>query len=719
MEKVQDVTQKIEEMVVGKEAKKVDKKAKKVKASESAYPLEVSPPPQYIQHRINMFDSLLARQQEALKNKPREEITVTLPDGNTKVGIAYETTPLDIALGIAKSLAEKTVISKVDGELWDLTRPLEKSCKLELLDFESDDGKKVFWHSSAHILGEACERHYGCHLCIGPPIEDGFYYEMGIPDRVVQPTDWPALETIAKSAIKDKQPFVRLEVSKADLLEMFKHNKYKVHIINDKIPDGTSTTVYRCGPLIDLCRGPHVPHTGRIKAFAVMKASASYFLGDAKNDSLQRVYGVSFPDSKQMTEHKKFLEEAAKYDHRKLGKEQELFFFHELSPGSAFMLPHGARIYNKLIEMIRDEYRVRGFSEVYSPNMYNTKLWEVSGHLQNYKENMFCLDVDKEEFALKPMNCPGHCLMFGHTERSYRDLPIRLADFGVLHRNEASGALSGLTRVRRFQQDDAHIFCRQDQIEEEISNCFEFMKHIYGIFGYKFHMKLSTRPEKYIGSLEVWNDAEDRLKRGLEKFGVDWWIDEGDGAFYGPKIDVTIEDALHRKHQCATIQLDYNLPERFDLTYRTGENTSEEAKSRPVIIHRAILGSVERQMGILIEHFKGKWPFWLSPRQVMVVPVTQAFFGYAQEVADAILQENMYVDVDLSDNTLNKKIRNAEIAQYNFVLVVGGEEQSTRSVNVRCRDDVGTKAKTDTVPLAEAVQRLVNLANSKSNESRI
>ncbi|KAG2219048.1 hypothetical protein INT45_008892, partial [Circinella minor] len=704
---------------------KADKKAKKAKAAaanENSYPLEMTPPPEYLQHRIDMFERLKAEADAALKEKSREPITITLPDGTVKEGTSYETSPMDIAQGIAKSLAERTVIARVDGELWDLERPLESSCKLELLDFEHEDGKKVFWHSSAHMLGEACERHYGCHLCIGPPLEDGFYYEMGLKDRAVSQTDYASLEKLVGQINKEKQPFERLVLSKENLLEMFKHNPYKQHIINDKIPDGTSTTVYRCGPLIDLCRGPHVPHTGRVKSFTVTKNSSSYFLGDAKNDSLQRLYGISFPDKKQMTEYKKFIEEAAKRDHRKIGKEQELFFFHELSPGSAFMLPHGARVYNALMDLIKKEYQSRGFTEVITPNMFNLKLWNQSGHAAKYKENMFCLEVDKEEFALKPMNCPGHCLMFGHKDHSYRELPIRYADFGVLHRNEFSGALSGLTRVRRFQQDDAHIFCRQDQIEEEMANCFDFLNHVYGVFGFEFHLKLSTRPENFIGEISVWDNAEKKLEDSLNEFakkkGVSWELNAGDGAFYGPKIDIVISDALRRKHQCATIQLDFQLPERFKLNYRTENKNEEDAYARPVIIHRAILGSVERMMGILIEHFGGKFPFWLSPRQVSVIPVAAPFLDYAQKITAQLVSNGIYADTDTTDNTLNKKIRNSELSQYNFIFVVGAEEESTQSVNVRNRDDVGTKAKGQTIPLETVINGLVGLKENKTLENK-
>ena len=550
-----------------------------------------------------------------------------------------------------------------------MLRPLEADCRLELLDFEHPEGRYVFWHSSAHILGECCERHYGCHLCMGPPTEDGFYYEMAMPHSVTE-TEYNSLETLAKNVIKERQPFERLVVSKEDLLEMFKHNAYKQHIIRDKIPDGTSTTVYRCGPLIDLCRGPHVIDTGRIKAFAITKNSASYWLGDSKNESLQRIYGVSFPSTKEMTEYKKFIEEAAKRDHRRIGKEQELFFFHELSPGSCFFLPHGTRIYNTLVDFIKTEYRKRGFTEVVTPNVYNTKLWETSGHWQNYKENMFSFEVEKETFALKPMNCPGHCVMFGHRDRSYRELPIRLADFGVLHRNEYSGALTGLTRVRRFQQDDAHIFCRPDQLEQEMSGCLQFLKDVYGIFGFTFSLKLSTRPEKYLGSLETWNVAEKRLEEALNGSGFKWELNPGDGAFYGPKIDITIKDALGRRHQCATIQLDFQLPERFNLTYAPQKESEKSSGGpcRPIIIHRAILGSVERMIAILTESFGGKWPFWLSPRQVVIIPVSPQWFSYAEKVNKQLFDAGIWSEVDLSDNTLPKKIRNGEISQYNFIL---------------------------------------------------
>ncbi|KAJ2780927.1 threonyl-tRNA synthetase [Coemansia javaensis] len=692
-------------------------------------------PPAFVEHRNRIFDELYQKQQEEAARQPREPITITLPDGSERAGTSWETTPMDIANGISKSLAKRLVIAKVNGELWDTLRPLEGSATLELLDFENDEAKQVYWHSSAHVLGEASELHFGCHLCNGPPTESGFFYNLALPDgfgRAVTQEDFAPLESLAGKAIKEKQPFQRLVMSKADLLRMFAYNKYKVHLIEDRVPDGASTTVYRCGTLIDLCRGPHVPTTGSITAFAVLKNSAAYFLGDPKNDSLQRIYGISFPDKKQMTEYKKFLEEAAKRDHRKIGLEQELFFFHPLSPGSPFFLPHGTRICNTLMNFIRAEYRQRGFEEVVTPNMFNVDLWKQSGHWANYQEDMFELDVDKEKFALKPMNCPGHCLMFGRRDRSYRELPLRFADFGVLHRNEASGALTGLTRVRRFQQDDAHIFCMQSQIRSEIRGCLEFLRDVYSVFGFEFELKLSTRPEKFLGEIAVWDRAESELGAAMDEFGVKWRVDPGDGAFYGPKIDITIRDALGRAHQCATIQLDFQLPERFQLQFRAPPQQQEEEGEaaaaapaetnefqRPVIIHRAILGSIERLFAILTENFAGKWPLWLSPRQVMVIPVTGVIYEYAESVRKQLHDAGFYVDVDLGAETLNKKIRRAELAQYNFICVVGPQEQSEGSVNVRCRDDVDTKAKGQTVPVADFIAKLGAISASKSIESKL
>lgn len=495
--------------------------------------------------------------------------------------------------------------------------------------------------------------------------------------------DYPVMEDLAKKIVKEKQPFERLVMKKKDLLEMFAYNEFKLRILNEKVTED-ETTVYKCGSLIDLCRGPHVRNTGRIKALKITKNSSAFWEGKSDAETLQRVYGISFPDPKQLKEWEKLQEEAAKRDHRKIGREQELFFFHELSPGSCFFQPRGAHIYNTLMNFIRDEYKKRGFSEVISPNIYNAKLWQTSGHWQHYADNMFHFEIEKETFALKPMNCPGHCVMFDQRVRSWRELPLRMADFGVLHRNELSGALTGLTRVRRFQQDDAHIFCAPEQIKEEMGGCLDFLRHVYGIFGFTFKLVLSTRPDNYLGEKDDWDKAEQALEESLNLFGEPWTLNPGDGAFYGPKIDITILDALKRAHQCATIQLDFQLPLRFNLSYVT---PSGETKA-PVIIHRAILGSVERMIAILCESYAGKWPFWLSPRQIMVVPVVNHFDEYAEEVRKKLHDAGFMAESDLDhSDTLNKKIRNAQLAQFNFILVVGEKEKSSHTVNVRTRDN--------------------------------
>jgi len=659
-----------------KEAKKEVRKEVKKKAAD-LYPL-----PSFVQQRLHVYEEI--KTQQAQQQVESQAIKVTLKDGKVIDAESNKTTPMDIAKSISQGLANNVVVAKVNDKLCDVFRPLTQDCNLELFTFDSDEGRSTFWHSSAHILGQALERRYEANLCVGPALSDGFYYDAAT-DKVVSQDHYPEIKELVDTIVKEQQPFERLVVSRNDALRIFEYNPFKAEIIK-KIDEKDSVTIYKCGPFVDLCRGPHVPHTGRVKAFNITKNASAYWMGKAENPVLQRVYGVSFPDKKQLLEWEEFQREAARRDHRNIGKQQELFFFHPYSPGSCFFLPHGARIYNKLIEFIRSEYRNRGFLEVVTPNIFDHQLWHTSGHLQNYKENMFSFDVEGQPFSLKPMNCPGHCLMFGHRVRSYRELPLRFADFGVLHRNELSGALTGLTRVRRFQQDDAHIFSPPELIKQEIRGCLEFMENVYNIFGFEFSLDLSTRPEKFLGEIEVWAKAEKALEEALNEFGRPWKLNPGDGAFYGPKIDIHITDALKRSHQCATIQLDFQLPQRFDLQYQAG--TEDGTIHRPVIIHRAILGSVERMMANLIEHTAGKWPFWLSPRQCIVLPVSEKFFAYASEVRQQIHNEGFYVDVDASDKKLQKKIREAQLAQYNYILVVGQEEQSSKTVNIRTRDNV-------------------------------
>ncbi|XP_028270939.1 threonine--tRNA ligase 1, cytoplasmic [Parambassis ranga] len=690
------------------------KKKGKNAAGDSGGKTELSPPPSYIDERLNLYTKLKAEHDALMAERATKDskpIKVTLPDGKVVEAESWKTTPYQVACGISQGLADNTVIAKVNNNVWDLDRPLEDDCSLQLLKFDDEEAQAVYWHSSAHIMGEAMERVYGGCLCYGPPIENGFYYDMFLESNEgVSSNDFPGLETLCKKIIKEKQPFERLEIKKETLLEMFKYNKFKCRILNEKVTTPT-TTVYRCGPLIDLCRGPHVRHTGKIKALKIHKNSSTYWEGKADMETLQRIYGISFPDPKMLKEWEKFQEEAKNRDHRKLGREQDLFFFHDLSPGSCFFLPKGAFIYNALIEFIRSEYRRRGFQEVVTPNIYNSKLWQTSGHWQHYSENMFSFEAEKETFALKPMNCPGHCLMFDHRPRSWRELPIRMADFGVLHRNELSGALTGLTRVRRFQQDDAHIFCTMDQIEEEIKGCLDFLRTVYDVFGFTFKLNLSTRPEKFLGDPQVWDQAEKQLENSLNDFGEKWILNPGDGAFYGPKIDIQIKDAIGRYHQCATIQLDFQLPIRFNLTFVSHDG---DDKKRPVIIHRAILGSVERMIAILTENYGGKWPLWLSPRQVMVVPVGPTCDQYAEKVRQDFHNNGLMADVDLDPGcTLNKKIRNAQLAQYNFILVVGEKEKTSNTVNVRTRDNKVHGERS----VEECVERMKQLKTSRSRNA--
>lgn len=701
----------------------------------------------YFQERAAYFDELYAAQKEAEAARPDIPIKITLPNGDVKEGFAYKTTPYDVAMMISKGLADNSVVARVvytnrleedkivacdedeeashtklrreierddapaEGELWDMTRPLVGDCNLSLCKFDEDlDAKTVFWHSSSHILGAAIEKVFGAHLTIGPPLQSGFYYDSFMGTKTVHEEDLKTVETKALEVCKGKFPFLRLVVSKDQALELFKRNPFKVSLITNKVPDNSYTTVYRCGEFIDLCMGPHLPSTSRVKAFSCYKNSSTNWLGQVTNDPLQRIYGISFPEKSQLKAWEELQRKAKERDHRNLGVKQELFFFHNLSPGSAFWLPHGARVYNKLIEFIKKEYWKRGYQEVMTPNAFNLNLWETSGHAQHYKDNMFVFKVEDAEWAMKPMNCPSHCLIFAHRLRSYRELPIRMADFGVLHRNEVSGALSGLTRVRRFQQDDGHIFCRIDQIKQEVLGALNFMKYVYNIFGMTYKLELSTRPEKALGEMSLWDLAEGQLAEALNEFSGEgtWKVNPGDGAFYGPKIDIKVYDALERIHQCATVQLDFQLPIRFNLEYKASQVDGADptdAFQRPVIIHRAMLGSVERMFAVLTEHYGGKWPLWLSPRQVIVVPIDKKYIDYAYEVQEAIHQAGFYVDVDDSHHTLNKKVREAQVQQYNFIFVVGQKEMDDKSVNIRTRDNEVQ----GTVSLVDAIEKLNTL----------
>ena len=703
-------------------------------------------PPAYIEGRQALFDIAKAKDDAWRASLPDEEITVALPDGavfDKFPVLKHKTTPMDIAKGLSNSLAKAIVVASCDGEAWDLMRPFEDNVgKLEFHKFDSEEGHHAFWHSSAHVLGQALELIYGGALGIGPALESGFYYDIGLgsapkagpssaaqgdaegaegaegdadaaaaaasdaadaeadaaADEAALPVaahsvgegDFQVIETKVKSIVKENQPFERVEVDRDTAIAMFGYNKYKQEIIAQNIPEGHSITVYRCGPLVDLCRGPHLPSTGKVKAFAVTQVSSAYWKGDADNDNMQRVYGISFPKPKMLKEHLEMVEKAKERDHRKIGQENSLFFFDNVSPGSAFFEPNGTRIYRALVEMIREQYWKRGYEEVVTPNVFHHKLWETSGHWQNYKDDMFSFECEHEVFAIKPMNCPSHCVIFSHRTRSYRDLPLRLADFSALHRNELSGALSGLTRVRRFQQDDAHIFCMASQIQEEILGVLDMLQEVYGVFGFTFELNLSTRPEKkYMGELSEWEEAEDQLRQALDAFGHPWSIKEGDGAFYGPKIDIQVMDALRRKHQCATCQLDFQLPKNFDLKF----NDPNGELGRPVMIHRAILGSVERSIAVLTESYGGLWPFWLAPRQIAIVPVSLDNYEYAESIRAQLHALKFYAEVDTSSRSLNQKVALADSAHVNYVLVLGQTEAENGTVNVRARGELTGEGK--------------------------
>ncbi|KAF8980384.1 hypothetical protein BGZ46_004257 [Entomortierella lignicola] len=725
------------------------------------------------------------RQAELKKtsNGSKPSIEVTLPDGTTKVGVAGTITPLEIAQGISGKLAKNTLIAQLNGNtFWDMSRPLENSCQLEMIPFQENNDRltSLFWHSSAHVLGMSLEAKYGSRLllCDGPAIKQGgFFYEFLLTKQDQDPSisvaellqqNYPShqfskeeiadIQKIMHQFVAQRLPFERLSVSQEFAYNLFPENKFKQHFIGN-IPSDSEITLYKCGPFVDLCRGPHVQHTGQLQAMEILRTSSAYFMPDLDRDpkspqALTRMYGIAFPSAKELKQWHHQKNEAEKRDHRVIGKNQGLFAVHPASPGSAFMLPHGTRIVERLMRFMRQQYRKYGFEEVMSPLMYKKELWETSGHWQNYKDDMFQVqrgcdhshghehnDGSKplteghdEVFGLKPMNCPGHCLIFDMSNRSYKDLPIRYADFGALHRNESTGSLTGLTRVRRFHQDDAHIFCTRDQIFQEIRATLSFVDTVYRTFRFpSYELALSTRPQSnFLGTLKDWDAAEDSLRQALNQSGLPWSINEGDGAFYGPKIDILVRDALGRRHQTATIQLDFQLPQRFDL----GFYDQQGEKQTPVMVHRAVLGSVERMMAILIEHTGGRWPFWLSPRQAMVVPV---FGGKAAEIeGTATTEENgdgngshggslteyatfvketlakagrtpvvkkgaelskdeqdpvvgmddkhYFVDIDQSGGTLNKMVRDAQVAQYNFILVIGEKEKERGTVNVRTRE---------------------------------
>ncbi|MBW3015661.1 threonine--tRNA ligase [Candidatus Woesearchaeota archaeon] len=605
-------------------------------------------------------------------------VKIEFPDGSKKE--FKNPTGIDIAKAVSEGLARAALAIEVDGKLQDLNQEIKKDAKIRIITWKDPEGVEVFRHSSAHLLAEAVLRVYPkAKPTIGPAVEEGFYYDFAMPP--LKPEDLEKIEAEIKKIIKEKKPFKRKEVSKKEALKLFKDNKYKVEMIND-LEEG-SISIYQMGSFIDLCRGPHVPDTGYIKAVKLLKVSSAYWRADASKDSLQRIYGISFPDKKDLKAYLDLLEEAKKRDHKKIGKEMELFSIHEEGPGFPFFHHKGMIIWNRLLDLWRNEHRKAGYIEHKTPIILHRKLWETSGHWMNYRENMYTLKIDNQDFAIKPMNCPGGMLLYREKVHSYKELPIRAGEIGLVHRHEMSGVLNGLFRVRAFHQDDAHIFMTKEQIKDEILGVINLVDKFYKIFGLDYHLELSTRPEKSVGTDEQWETATTSLKAALDSTGKEYKINEGDGAFYGPKIDFHIRDSLGRTWQCATIQLDMSLPERFDLTY----DGQDGRKHRPVMIHRVIYGALERFIGILIEHYAGKFPLWLSPNQVKVLTVASRNDKYAEDVVNKLREEGFLVESDFRSESIPKKVRDAQIQQYNYILVIGDKEQENKTVNIRTRDN--------------------------------
>jgi threonyl-tRNA synthetase len=623
------------------------------------------------------------------------EIAVTLPDGSVR-HVSAGSTPADVAAAISPRLAKAAIAALVDGSPVDLTHPLSRDARLEILTDRGPDALHVYRHSTAHLLAAAVTSLFPNAQCgVGPAIDDGFYYDF-IVDRPFVPEDLEAIEKKMKELASADLSYDHQMWPKQEAIDFFtkRGEPLKVQLIQEKTEGQKEVSVYTIkdrDTFVDFCLGPHVPSSGRLKAFKVQSASGAFWKGDAKNPPMQRVYGTAFFSDKELQAHLQRIEEAKKRDHRKLGKELGLFWFHPWAPGEPFWLPKGTTLVNLLANYMRDVLFPAGYVEVRAPLVFNKALWETSGHWAHYRQNMFLIQTegDEEQSSLKPMNCPGHMLLFGSEVRSYRDLPLRIHEQSVLHRMEASGVLSGLTRVREFIMDDAHIFLREDQIGEEVERLLRLVRRVYDDFNLTPEMKLSTRPTEYLGEKATWDHAEAELKRALDGAGLAYTIDEGDGAFYGPKIDFAVTDALGRKWQCATIQLDYQLPQQFALKYIGADN----AEHRPVVIHRAIFGSFERFIALLIEHYAGAFPLWLAPVQVIVLPIADRHADYAASVRDRLAAAGLRVELDARQEKIGFKIREAQLQKIPYMLVTGDREAADGTIGVRSRSggDLGAR----------------------------
>ena len=610
-------------------------------------------------------------------------LKITLKDGALRE-VEVGTSILDFVKQVSNSLAKKVLAAKVDGETKDLTAVLNKDCTVEFLTFEEADGRWALRHTASHILAQAVKRLYkedNVKLAIGPAIDNGFYYDIDM-DRQLGEADLKDIEKEMKKIVKENLKLERKEVSRADALKMFEKmgESYKVELIND-LPEDALITLYTQGEFTDLCAGPHVVSTGKVKALKLQSVAGAYWRGSEKNKMLQRIYGTAFEKQADLDEYLHMLEEAAKRDHRKLGKELDLFSLHEEGPGFPFFHPNGMVIRNELINYWREVHRRYGYQEIKTPMIMNRKLWETSGHWDHYKENMYFTKIDDEDYAVKPMNCPGGMLVYKSHQHSYRDLPLRMGELGLVHRHELSGALHGLFRVRNFTQDDAHLFITPAQIEDEIQHTIDLFDEVYSTFGLKYTAELSTRPEDSMGSDEIWENATNALRNALEHRGLKYVINEGDGAFYGPKIDFHLRDSIGRTWQCGTIQLDMLMPEKFDLTY-VGEDGE---KHRPVMLHRVVYGSIERFIGILIENYAGAFPTWLAPVQVRILPITDKHADYAYELKKKMFDLGLRVEVDDRNEKTGYKIRESQVKKTPYTLVVGDQEMADGTAAVRKR----------------------------------
>lgn len=611
-------------------------------------------------------------------------INVTLKGGEIR---QYEagTTALDVAKALGSGLYKAACACKINGEPCDLRTALPDGCELAILTFDDAEGKHAFWHTASHIMAQAVKRLYpDVKLTIGPAIENGFYYDFDAGEPLT-PETLEKIEAEMKQIVKEALPLERFELSPNEAVKLMeaKNEPYKVELIGEHAGKGEPISFYRQGEFTELCAGPHLPDTGRVKAFKLTSCTGAYWRGDAKNQMLQRIYGTAFPKQAVLDEYLARMEEAKKRDHRKLGKELELFTIMEEGPGFPFFLPKGMVLKNLLIDYWREIHREAGYQEISTPMILSRSLWERSGHWAHYKENMYTTVIDEEDYAIKPMNCPGGMLVYKTKPRSYRDLPLRVGELGLVHRHELSGALHGLMRVRCFTQDDAHIFMTPDQIKEEIKGVVALIDKVYGTFGFPYKIELSTMPEDHMGELADWERATDALRGAITELGYAYEVNEGDGAFYGPKLDFHLQDCLGRTWQCGTIQLDFQLPERFELEY-TG---ADGQKHRPIMIHRVVFGSIERFIGILIEHFAGAFPLWLAPEQVRILPISERHHEKAREIYQQLFNAGMRVEIDERSEKIGYKIREAQLQKIPYMLIIGDKEAESGTVSVRRRGE--------------------------------